>query len=205
MQICKNQTTNIVYYMFEEFEDVTLTETRLIAPSFTVLDMNSTKDELNDDIPEPDLFVGSSMSYNSGWAITNQTAYDEAYAARDEKYRAEYEENMNSVMLAAQIDALGEPAVHRYTQGMSRTTNLVGTIANGGTLNQEEMDFIAGSDVGLQYQEDNAAAYALAVTEIAGLSGQAILDYTMPDFTMDPVTSGEYQPYLDYLNLGYVS
>ena len=206
MQICKNQTTNIVYYMFNDGDWVTLTDV-LRTIDFVALDMNSTKDELELSVPEPDLFVGGIMSYTSGggWVVEDQTAYDEAYAARDVQYRADYEENMNSVMVTAQIDALGDPKLHRYSQGMQRFTVLNRKVIDGASLDQEEVDFIDGAEIGLEYQEANAITYSSTVHAISTLSGSEIISYPMPSFEMNPATHSGYQPYLDYLNAGFVS
>ena len=122
----------------------------------------------------------------------------------DETLRSTYEENMTRVMQTEQYNALGDPALHRFTQGMSRVTHLVNARQQGATLNQEEIDYIDGSEIGLDYQEANATMYSNAVSALALLSGQAIVDYPMPDFSMNPATHSGYQPYLDYLNAGYV-
>ena len=205
MQVIKNKSDNIVYYMFEDGEWVSLTDI-LMTTTFKALDMNDVNQEHELGATRPDLFVGGAMSYTdpTGWLIVDQVAYDEAYSARDDSYRAQYEDNMTNVMLTAQVDALGDPAVHRYTQGMTRLTHLVNAREQGATLDQEEIDFIDGSKLGLDYQEANAISFSTAKADLLLLTGQAILDYPMPDFTMSPVISIGYQPYLDYLNLGHI-
>jgi len=121
----------------------------------------------------------------------------------DEDLRIMYEDNMTSVMTSAQVDALGEPQGFRFLQGMSRLSHLINARQQGATLSQEEIDFIDGSEAGLDYQEINATAFQSAKADLVFLTGQAIVDYPMPDFSMSPSTHSGYQPYLDYLNLGY--
>ena len=121
----------------------------------------------------------------------------------DEELRNNYERNMDSVMKTEQYSALGDPALHRYTQAMTRVIHLVNARQQGATLSQEEVDFIDGSETGLDYQETNAIGYNAAKADLTFLTGQAIVDYPMPQFGMNPATTSGYQPYLDYLDVGY--
>jgi len=142
--------------------------------------------------------------YHQAWSVVLLNLTPEELTARDDKLRVDYEADMNTTMLEAQIAALGNPAVHRYTQGMTRYTSLIGKIVGGGTPTTEELAFMDGAEVGLLYQETNALDFAGAVDAIALLSGADIVNHTIPDFTMPPATQGGYQPYLDYLDNGYV-
>jgi len=190
----------------------------------TILKYNVTRKQFDVGVNSPEtacsdkgyyLVVGASMPYNpelytqtSTYVINEPNKQvDKVYtnvAISDETLRSNYETSMNTTMITSQVDALGDPAVHRYTQGMTRYTSLVGKIVGGGTPTTEELAYMDGAEVGLQYQEVNALSFAGAVASIASLSGQAILDYPMPNFTMNPATHSGYQPYLDYLNNGYV-
>ena len=143
------------------------------------------------------------VNYAETWSIVDMTQQE--IDDNNIKLRSQYEENMNRVMIMAQVEALGEPAVHRYTQGMTRYTSLIGKIVGGGTPTSEELAYMDGAEVGLEYQEVNALNFAGVVASIGSLSGQAILDYPQPNFTMNPATHSTYQPYLDYLDNGYVS
>ena len=141
------------------------------------------------------------VAYVQTWSVVDMTQPEiDAY---DVNLRVQYEESMNRDMITAQIDALGDPAVHRYTQGMTRYTSLIGKIVSGGTPTTEELAYMDGAEVGLEYQEVNALNFAGAVASIGSLSGQDILDYPQPNFTMNPATQTGYQPYKDYLANGF--
>jgi len=142
------------------------------------------------------------VNYAQTWDVDNLNAQE--IIDLDASNRVIYADNMTTNMLTAQVDALGAPAVHRYTQAITRFAYLNKKVIDGGTLDQEEIDFIGGAEIGLEYQEDNAAKYKTATVALESLTGQAIVDYTEPDFTMTPTTQTGYKPYLDYLEQGYV-
>ena len=142
------------------------------------------------------------VNYVQTWNVVDLTQLE--IDAVDAANRVAYEDNMNSVMLQAQMEALGDPAIHRYTQGMTRYSSIIAIVATGGTPTQEESDFAQGAEYGLSYQEVNALNYSNTVVAISALSGQAILDYPMPSFTMSAAAQTGYQPYLDYLDKGFI-
>ncbi len=114
----------------------------------------------------------------------------------DANNRISYENDMDRVMKQTQIDALGNPAAHRYTQAMTKYYQMTEPYT------QEELDFRNSAEDALVYQEDNAVKYDDTVNALVPLTGAAIVDYPIPDFTPG-VSTINLDIYLDYLHYGY--
>ncbi len=134
------------------------------------------------------------VDYTQTWEIYDLTQLE--IDELDITNRDSYEYNMNRVMIGAQSDALGDPAIHRYTQAMTKYYQMTEPYS------QDELDFRASAEDALAYQEDNAVKYDDTVDALAPLTGAAIVDYAMPDFTPDAGTIN-LDIYLAYLKYGY--
>ncbi len=134
------------------------------------------------------------INYMQTWSVVNldQGEIDTI----DAQNRTAYEGSMERTMKQSQMDALGDPAIHRYTQAMTKYYQMTEPYT------QDELDFRGSAEDALAYQEDNAVKYDGVVTGISTLTGSAIVDYPMPDFTPDASTIN-LDIYLDYLHYGY--
>ncbi len=153
----------------------------------------------NVDVPIYDVYTQrveevAPVDYIQTWLVIDldQAGID----AVDAGNREVYEEDMNTTMIGAQSDALGDPAIHRYTQAMTKYYQMTEPYT------QEELDFRGSAEDALVYQEDNAVKYDDTVIALSTLTGSAIVDYPVPDFTPDAGTIN-LDIYLDYLHYGY--
>jgi hypothetical protein len=87
MKVVRRKADNVVAYLVADDEMVVIDDRGLHTKSMRALDIKPETHEVIDGVPAPDLFVGGAMAWNGSWTVTNQGAYDDAKAARDQEAR----------------------------------------------------------------------------------------------------------------------
>ena len=105
MKIITRKSDDVSQYIFSDGYEIELTEKMLITDDFNAMDIKSTTHQIVMGV-EPLLFVGGAMSYTDvdGWVVTNQEAYDNAFANEKIVYKARVKDRFQSKQLNPIVD-----------------------------------------------------------------------------------------------------